>query len=130
MTGIRWPSKKVTRRALGLKLSGIGEELERIPSEWLIHLGSGLKPPEFQPRFTHFLWRQDLKELAKVFVNNKSAIQSLPLGGEIVGIRKEAGLLGTETSIRRQHPQSWADVNCFAVLPPSPKRHRPLLQPP
>lgn len=47
MTGIRWPSKKVTGRVLGLKLSGIGEELERIPSEWLIHLGSGLKSPEF-----------------------------------------------------------------------------------
>lgn len=55
MTGIGWPSKKVTRRVLNLKLSGIGEEMERIPSEWLIHLGSGLNPPEFQPKFTHFL---------------------------------------------------------------------------
>lgn len=34
-----------------------------------------------------------------MFVNNKSAIQSLPLGGEIVGVRKEAGQLRPEASV-------------------------------
>lgn len=28
----------VTRRVLGLKMSGVREELDRMPSEWLIHL--------------------------------------------------------------------------------------------
>lgn len=57
MTRILWPSKEqvVTRLVLDLKLNGAGEKLERVPSEWLIHLGSGLNPPDFQPRFTHFL---------------------------------------------------------------------------
>lgn len=120
----------VTRCVLGLKMSGVRKELEnRVPSEWLIRLGSGLNP-DFSTQIHTLPVEAGLKELAKVFVNNKSAIQSLPLGGEIVGVRKEAGQLRAETSLRLQHCQSWADVNCFAVLPPSPKRHRPLLQPP
>lgn len=35
---------------------------------------------------SHFLWRQIRKELAKVFVNSKSAIQRLPLAAKAMGV--------------------------------------------
>lgn len=39
---------------------------------------------------SHFLWRQVLKKLVKVFVNNKSAFQRSPLPVKAVGLREDA----------------------------------------
>lgn len=44
----------------------------------------------FSSPYSHFLWKQVLKELAKVLVNNKSAIQRSPLAVKAAGLREEA----------------------------------------